>query len=489
MWQILRELRCAAHGLSRSSGFAAVILIVLAVRIGAQPTIPDTNAGAALRSWLEAFNAGDRARLTAYFDKYEPDHKDRVEPMMNFRDQTGGFNLIRVEKSEPLHLEALVKERDGSNFARLKLDVNDSNPPTVKQLGLNVVPRPPDQPELPRLALGEAIKALDAKATELAGQDKFSGAVLIARSGKIAFQKSYGFADRDNHVNNTTDTKFRIGSMNKMFTATAALQLVGEGKLNLSSTVSKYLPDYPNHDLATKVTIRHLLTHTGGTGDIFTPEYQKRRLEIRELADYIKLYGPRGLEFEPGSKWAYSNYGFLLLGFIVEKVSGISYYEYVRKHIFVPAGMRSTDSAPEVDKVAKRSVGYMRKNGAWVNNADTLPWRGTSAGGGYSTVGDLFRFAQALSSGKLVKPDLFAEMTSKQAGGDRMPPGTGYGFGMMVSEEPQGRRFGHGGGAPGMNGELRVYSRTGTVVAVLANLNPPAATRLADFFDERMPVD
>jgi CubicO group peptidase (beta-lactamase class C family) len=104
-------------------------------------------------------------------------------------------------------------------------------------------------------------------------------------------------------------------------------------------------------------------------------------------------------------------------------------------------------------------------------------------------VGDLFRFAEALSNGKLIKPELFAQMTSKQAGGEQMPAGEGYGFGMGVSEEPQGKRFGHGGGAPGMNGELRVYPRTDTVVVVLANLDPPAASRLADYFDERMPID
>jgi D-alanyl-D-alanine carboxypeptidase len=167
----------------------------------------------------------------------------------------------------------------------------------------------------------------------------------------------------------------------------------------------------------------------------------------------------------------------------------MSYYDYVRTHVFLPAGMHDTGSLPESEAVPNRSVGYMRKDGAWVNNSDTLPWRGTSAGGGYSTVGDLYRFAEALLNDKLLTPELFAQMTSKQASAPQMPPGEGYGFGMMVSENPQGKRFGHGGGAPGMNGELRVYPRTNTVVAMLANLDPPAASRLADFFDERMPVN
>lgn len=469
--------------------FAACLCLALSAWAAPDPAIPTTPAGAVLTAWLEAFNSGDRTRVTSYLAKYEPEHKSAVDRLMNFRDQTGGFTLIRIEKSEPLHLEALVKEREGSNFALLTLDVSSAQSPIVKGIELRIVPRPPDQPGVARFSFGEAVKELDRKAAELASNDRFSGDVLVARSGKIAFQKAYGLADRQKHIANTLDTRFRIGSMNKMFTATAILQLVGNGKVDLAAPLGKYLPNYPSKDVAAKVTIRNLLTHTGGTGDIFTPEYDQHRLETRELTDYVKLYGSRGLQFEPGSRWAYSNYGFLLLGIVVQNVSGMSYYDYARTHIFLPAGMRDTGSLPESENVPNRSVGYMRTNGAWVNNVDTLPWRGTSAGGGYSTVGDLFRFAEALLSGKLIRPGLFAQMTSKQAGAPQMPPGEGYGFGMMVSEEPQGKRFGHGGGAAGMNGELRVYPRTNTVVAVLANLDPPIASRLADFFDERMPIN
>ena len=118
--------------------------------------------------------------------------------------------------------------------------------------------------------------------------------------------------------------------MNKMFTAVAIIQLVEAGKVKLTAPLGKYLRDYPNQEVATKVTMQQLLTHTGGTGDIFGPEFDAHRLELRKLADYVKLYGKRGLEFEPGSKWAYSNYGFILLGAVIEKVSGQSYYDYVR---------------------------------------------------------------------------------------------------------------------------------------------------------------
>lgn len=467
----------------------AGLLVLMAASAQTETTIPKTPSGTVLQAWLEAFNSGDRAKVAAYLSKYEPERTDRLDETMGFRDRTGGFTLIRIEKSDPRSIEAIVKEREGDHNARLTLEITQGDSPVVKLFRLHVIPSSPDQPGPTRLSFHAAVESLDEKAAELAAKEQFSGCVLVGRGGKIVLEKAYGLADREKRVGNTVDTKFRIGSMNKMFTATAILQLVGEGKVDLDAPLGKYLPDYPNHDVAAKVTIRNLLTHTGGTGDIFTPEYDKQRLETRELNDYVKLFGARGLEFEPGSTWAYSNYGFVLLGVVVEKVSGMSYYDYVRQNIFAKAGMKDTDSLPETERVPLLSTGYLRKDGQWAMNTDTLPWRGSSAGGGYSTVGDLFRFAEALSSGKLIKPELFAQMIAAQEGAGKMPSGMHYGFGMAVSEGPQGAHFGHGGGAPGMNGELRIYPKTNTVVVVLANLDPPAATRVADFFDERMPVD
>jgi D-alanyl-D-alanine carboxypeptidase len=252
-------------------------LLLFTALAGTGPEIPKTGPGEVLQSWLDAFNSGDRAKLSAYLQKYEPQRLDRIDDTLGFRERTGGFTLIRVEKSEPLLLEAIVKEREGSNYARLELELTQGDRPLVKRLGINIVPRPADEPEQPRLTFNSAVEALDRKAAELASKDQFSGCVLVARGGKVALEKAYGLADRDRHTSNTVDTKFRIGSMNKMFTATAILQLVGEQKIDLSAPLGNYLPDYPNRDAAAKVTIRELLTHTGGTGDIFTPEYDPQR--------------------------------------------------------------------------------------------------------------------------------------------------------------------------------------------------------------------
>jgi D-alanyl-D-alanine carboxypeptidase len=334
---------------------------------------------------------------------------------------------------------------------------------------------------LQRLAQADALAALAAHAEERAQASEFAAAVLVARHGKVLLQDAWGRADRTAGVANTPATRFRIGSMNKMFTAVATLQLVEAHKLALDDPIGQHLPDYPNKEVAAKVTVRHLLTHTGGTGDIFGPQFDQHRLQLREHRDYLKLYGSRGLNFEPGARFEYSNYGFVLLGALIEHVTGGSYDDYVRDHLFRRAGMRSTGALPESVEVPERAVGYLRLSpgGTWEPNTYTLPWRGTAAGGGYSTVGDLLRFAQALGSGRLLSKATLAEATR--------PYQPQYGYGFDVQGQGRLASYGHGGGAPGMNGELRVFPQLGYVVVALSNLDPPAASELVEFFALRMP--
>jgi D-alanyl-D-alanine carboxypeptidase len=271
-----------------------------------------------------------------------------------------------------------------------------------------------------------------------------------------------------------------------MFTATSILQLVQAGKIKLTDPFGKYITDYPNKDAAAKVTIQQLLTHTGGTGDIFGPEFEAHRKELRTLQDYVNLYGKRSLEFEPGSRWEYSNYGFLLLGVVVERISGKSYYDYVLENVYAPAGMSSTGALAEDENVPGRSIGYTSFGvGAAHANTDTLPYRGTSAGGGYSTVEDLQRFAGALLSHKLLNAEYTELLTTGKVA---TPRGGKYAFGFFDDGAESGtRHFGHGGGAPGMNGELQIYPQSGYVIAVLANMDPPAASRVSESIANRLP--
>jgi CubicO group peptidase (beta-lactamase class C family) len=451
----------------------------------AQAQFPNTPAGNQTKAWLEAFNAGDADKFKEFLRKNFPSRLERADRAMEFRLITGGFDLKKVEESTPTKLVALVQERISDQFARLSVEVDATEQHQITKLDLNAVARPPDF-ALPHLSESELITALKKKLDDDAAADRFSGAALVARNGKTVFAQAYGLADREKKTPNTLKTRFRLGSMNKMFTAVATLQLVQSGKLDLKAPFGNYLTDYPNKDVASKVTIEQLLSHTGGTGDIFGPDFDKHRLELKTLRDYVNLYGSRALQFEPGSRWEYSNYGFLLLGVLIEKVSGESYYDYVRDHIFKPAGMTGSASEPEEQMVLDRSIGYTRFGGGGLRpNTDTLPYRGTSAGGGYSTVEDLFRFATALQTHKLLN----AQYTDMLTTGKVDTPGGGkYAYGFSDDMTNGTRCFGHGGGAPGMNGELSICPSSGYVIAVLANMDPPAASRVADYVTNRLPA-
>jgi D-alanyl-D-alanine carboxypeptidase len=459
----------------------------------AQMQFPDTPAGHQGADWLVAFNTGNRETYRDFLQRNFPSRVERVDQEMGFREMTGGLELRRVEESTPTKVVALVQERLSDQVARLTLEIEAAEPHHIANLDLRAIPRPAEFP-LPHMSESDLTQAIRKKLEEDAAADRFAGSALVAKNGKPVFAQAYGLADREHKVPDTLKTRFRIGSMNKMFTATAALQLAQAGKLRLDDPLGKYLTDYPNKDIATKVTIKQLLTHTGGTGDIFGPEFEAHRLELRTLRDYVKLYGNRGLQFEPGSRWEYSNYGFVLLGLVIEKASGEDYYDYVRKHIHEPAGMTSTGSEPEDQPVVDRSVGYTKMSGTsqwhpstsqWHPNTDTLPYRGTSAGGGYSTVEDLLRFANALQGHKLLNADYTELLTT----GKVDTPRGRYGYGFEDQIINGTRCFGHGGGAPGMNGDLEICPGPGYVIAVLANIDPPAAARESDFITSRLPVN
>ena len=216
-------------------------------------------------------------------------------------------------------------------------------------------------------------------------------------------------AEKTFGVPNKIDTKFNLGSMNKMFTAIAIAQLVEAGKLSFQDSLAKVLPEYPNRQSAEKITIHHLLTHTSGLGDFFdNPEFRPFRQKYQNPTDYFRLFADKPLRFEPGARFGYSNAGFVVLGAIVEKVSGENYFDYIREHIYKPAGMTNSDSYELTEVVPNLAVGYGRFEDDPMgidprrSNIAFLPWKGSPAGGGYSTAPDLLKFAQALRENKLV---------------------------------------------------------------------------------------
>jgi CubicO group peptidase (beta-lactamase class C family) len=446
---------------------------------------PKTPAEEQFTAWLAALNSGDRAQMEEILGHFKDRGDREVHGMMGFRQRTGGFELKKIEETSPLRVSGLLQERDSDQFARFTMDVEAEAPHKITRFDLNAIPRPVEFP-IERMSRSELLAALRDKLDKDSAADKFAGAVIVAKDGKVIFKGAYGMADREKKIPNTLETKFRIGSMNKMFTATSILQLAQTGKISLNEPLGKYITDYPNKEFASKVTIQQLLTHTGGTGDIFGPEFEAHRKELKTLQDYVNLYGKRGLEFEPGSRWEYSNYGFLLLGVVVERVSGKSYYDHVNENIYGPAGMTASGSLTEDQVVANRSVGYTHfGDGGLQPNTDTLPYRGTSAGGGYSTVDDLLRFANAVTNHKVLDAKNTELLTTGKVNTAR---GVKYAFGFMDDDTDTAfRHFGHGGGAPGMNGDLEIYPQSGYVIVVLSNLDPPAAGRISDFVCNRLP--
>jgi CubicO group peptidase (beta-lactamase class C family) len=294
-------------------------------------------------------------------------------------------------------------------------------------------------------------------------------------------------ASRAFQAPNRLDTKFNLGSMNKMFTAVAVAQLAQQGKLAFDDPLIKHLPDYPNQEIAKKITIHQLLTHTSGLGDYFTDKFMETSKDrFRTIKDFFPLFVDKPLTGEPGKAFRYSNAGFMVLGAVVERVSGENYFDYVRNHVYKPAGMINTD-AYEMDRdTPNLAIGYTQGHlpdtGAAEglrNNLFLHVVKGGPAGGGFSTVEDLLRFDIALRTGKLLdKKHADLVLTGKVSPGRR--GNAKYAYGFSDEKYRDTRIVGHGGGFPGINSQLDIYLDKGYTVAVMSNYDPPAAQRIAD---------
>ena len=338
-----------------------------------------------------------------------------------------------------------------------------------------------DEARPKRTTEAAAIAAMEAELARVTAADAFSGTVIIAKHGVPIFAKAYNRADRERDIANTMDTSFSVGSINKMFTAVTTMRLVQDGKLALTDTVGTWIPNYPNREIADHVTIHHLLTHTGGTGNIFEEDYDEYRLKLRTHDDYVKHFGDRAPIHAPGARWEYSNYGFVLLGAIIERVTGKSYYDAVAEYVYAPAGMTATSSPRHDERVG--AIGYTRMAGDLRTNDFILPYRGTSAGGGWSTTHDLLAFANALTSNKLLDATHTKLVTTGKV---RTRHGFKYAYGFAEINIDGVRCVGHNGGFPGVNGELLICEN-GYTISILANFDPPAASLIARFIATRLP--
>ncbi len=433
--------------------------------------------------------SGDRPAAEGYVrEHFSPGMQElpmemHLEFIAELRDHTRGLSFDGVQSSTGNTIVARYRSHLTGDYTALLIRVEAASPHRIAGLGLRPAVPPQGTPRHRRLSDAELADALKKYLDTLGEADLFSGAVLVAHDGRPIFQAAYGEANKEFGVPNRIDTRFNLGSMNKMFTALAIALLVERGQLSFQDPLSKFLPDFPNKEAAAKIRIEHLLTHTSGLGSYFTGEFREAsRARFRTVDEMMWLARNDSMAFEPGTRWSYSNTGMLVLGKVIEVVSGQDYFEYVRRNIFEPAGMMSTDSY-ELDLVTPNlAVGYQKEykdSGIrFRNNLFSHVIRGGPAGGGYSTVEDLLRFARALQSHRLVGEEFTRLLLSPKP--ELGSPGYGYGFAV----DQQAGVAGHSGGFAGISANLDMFMREGYTVIVLSNYGgaaPNVVTRIREW--------
>jgi CubicO group peptidase (beta-lactamase class C family) len=302
-------------------------------------------------------------------------------------------------------------------------------------------------------------------ALSFANAKQFMGSVLVARGDEPLFDKSYGMANLEWNVPNTSTTKFRIGSLTKQFTAAAILLLEERGKLRTEDPVKKYLPDTPT--AWDKLTVFNVLTHTGGIPDFTSfPDYAQKSLTPMSAEQLVAWFKEKPLEFEPGAKFSYSNSDYILLGYLIERLSGETYEKFLQENIFTPLGMKDSGYDSNSAIIERRAAGYSPGpaglvNAGYVNM--TVPY---GAGALYSTTHDLVKWEQGLFGGRLLRPESLAKMTT--------PFKDNYGFGLVIQTTGGFKNVWHNGGIQGFSTSLAYYPDSKITVAVLANFNSSA---------------
>lgn len=427
----------------------------------APATLPAGRAADAVRAYLAALDKADSVAIKAWLTRFDPegDLVLRTNRQLGLARRTGGFTVNSIVRNDDGAIEAILNERKTRVAVRLELVLNAGG--TAEMFGLEPImthaePAPaagaPSAPALTQAALVARLRAL---VENLARTGQFSGVVSLSKGGTAVFEQAYGDADRDKRVANTVETAFNLGSINKIFTSIAINQLAASGRLMIDSSLARAWPEFPNPDVAKRVTIRQILQHTSGiAGNIFAPPGISTSSQIRHNRQIVAAIANTPLAFAPGSRNSYSNAGYVVLGGLVERVSGQDYYSYVQQHVYTPAGMTRSGHFASDSLPARTAIGYTRSgNGSQAPvplhaNSGMLPGRGSAAGGGYTTAGDLRKFLTALR-------------TQKIAAG----PPAGLGI---------------AGGSPGVNAVIEGDLPGGYDLIVLSNFDPPAAERIAE---------
>jgi D-alanyl-D-alanine carboxypeptidase len=473
------------HRPAQPLSLALVALLMFALvpaLAAAEVALPGTPAGRLAAAWLAAYNTGDEGAMRAFITGNVSAGDLAARPMetrlANFRRMVGELGTLTpvgILDDDPDRLTVHARAAKNEDALAVTFEAKQGTPQflagvRIEAGGPGEPPRAAREDTGPPLDEAALVDSIDALLASPGEGGAFSGVAHLVAGDRVVYSRAFGQADRTAGIANTTATRFNIGSINKVFTAVAIGQLVAAGKIALDDPLAKHLPDYPQDDVTRRITIQQLVEHSAGLGDIFGPRYDAiDKRTLRTLADFVPLFRDRPLLFTPGSERRYSNAGYVVLGLVIERVSGQAYDDYVAQNVFAPLGMK--DSGPSV--VGRNgpgvAVGYTARGGEPRENTANLPGHSSSAGGGLSSAADLVRFARGLKAGRILPAEYIPWVT----GG---PPPRAGGAG---AEAGKGGAAGLAGGAPGLNAALHLWLDADLTLVVMANQDPPAAERRA----------
>lgn len=444
-------------------------------------TLPSGDTGSRLTSLLAAINANNRAAAMDFLaanlalpPSAAVGIEDYAEWMLSFYRGTQGVVLRGIEPAnrQTSHLVLIVEDRLYSAWHRIRVHFERDGLGPIIAIGAG----PADSGDNGAITKGEYVRLARTLCERGSEAAVFSGSVLVSSGDDVLFEYACGESNKRCRTPNNAETKFNLGSANKMFTAVAVAQLVEQGRLSFADTIDRYVDEtWLPASVTSGITVHHLLSHTSGLGSYFNDAFfNGSRALYREIDDFKPLVRDDRPAFTPGERFEYSNTGMLLAGVVIERVTGLSYFDHIRSAIYEPSGMTNTDSYDIDVPIDNLAMGYMLApgyGGKQLAVANTQVWRenifehvakGGPAGGGYSTVRDLHRFSQALLSGKLLSADMRKILWTDHSG-------AGYGYGFIVEHTPRGITIGHDGGFPGISASFTMHLDSGHVVIVLSN--------------------
>jgi len=445
------------------------------------------------KAFVDAFNSND-AEKAASFTKENwsgaPDAKtiDSIAGLMSALYAEGGSITEYVVKIvNPQALSIISKREKNGNWDSFQFRIDPDDDHKMKLIFIAEATAPVT---LPTTAIDDprTEKWLKNRIAQLASEQPFYGAISITKKGETIFETVAGSESLKPYRRNTIDTKFKIASGGKMFTSVAIGKLVMAGKLSYSDLLVEYLPELKDIESVKNVTVAHLLSHTSGIGDYWDDAFEKEWYKIKNHSDYLP-YVIKNIEANELGDYAYSNSNFILLGLIIEKVSGQDYYGFVQKAILDPLKMTNTSYPIFKDAPAPGFAVGLEANSVngKTNNFDPVVARrlgsqASAAGGVYTTVGDMQKFGQALLSNTLVSPEIFKEMTTPRNNRSGVE-GSGYGFGLIMDNTDGYLSYGHGGMGPGSEFRFSVYPKDEIIVVVVSNFSTIATHELNKAID------